>query len=228
MAKSKTKKKAGSARKAAKRAVKKVARQVAKPSSSKKPKVAAKAKVQPIPKGFHTLTPSLVVRNAASAIEFYKKAFGATERSRLAAPDGTIMHAELKIGDSILTLGEEMPQMGAKSPQTVGVGTAWSSSLLLYTTDVDAAFKRAVTAGATEQMPVTDQFWGDRYGRVMDPYGHSWQLATHKEELTEAEMMKRFAATMNRPADDDGSEHTDVTTPGGGALLDRSSPTALA
>jgi len=143
---------------------------------------------KPIPEGFHSVTPSLVVRDAAKAIDFYKKALGAQELVRMPGPDGKIMHAELKIGDSIIFLGEENPQMGAKSPQTLGGCTG---TLNLYVNDVDQTFKQAVSAGGRESMPVADQFWGDRYGTFVDPFGYSWGIATHKEDLSPAEMDKR-------------------------------------
>jgi len=146
---------------------------------------------QPIPQGFHTVTPSLVVRNAAKAIDFYKKAFGAEERMRMAGPGGKITHAELKIGDSIIFLHDEMPEMGSKSPESLG-GSA--STLFLYVPDVDSSFKRAVDAGGKSTMPVTDMFWGDRFGSLTDPFGHSWGLSTHVEDLTEPEIEERAKA----------------------------------
>jgi len=145
--------------------------------------------VKPIPNGFHTVTPHLVVKGASAAIEFYKKAFGAEELSRLAAPGGqTIMHAQIKVGDSIIMLVDEFPQMGCKGPLTLG-GTA--VFLHLYVENADAAFARAVAAGATSVMPVNDMFWGDRYGVVTDPFGHAWSLATHKEDLTPGQIAER-------------------------------------
>ena len=152
--------------------------------------------VKAIPEGYRTVTPSLTVRDGAKAIDFYKKAFGAQERMRLPGPDGRLMHAELKVGDSIVMLGEEMPEMGCKAPVSVG---AVSSSLYVYVPDVDAAFKRAVEAGAKAIMPPADMFWGDRFGTVEDPSGHRWGLATHKEDPSPAEMEKRkneFFASM--------------------------------
>jgi PhnB protein len=152
--------------------------------------------VKAIPEGYHTLTPSLTVKDGAKAIDFYKKAFGAEERMRLPGPDGRLMHAELKVGNSIVMLGEEMPEMGCKAPVSVG---AVSSSLYVYVPDVDAAFKRAVEAGAKALMPPADMFWGDRFGTVEDPSGHRWGLATHKEDPSPAEMEKRkneFFASM--------------------------------
>jgi PhnB protein len=149
------------------------------------------ASKNPIPKGYHTVTPSLTVRNAAEAIEFYKKALGAEERMRMPTPDGKIGHAELKIGDSIVFLNDEMPNMGHKSPQTLG-GT--TGSLFIYVEDVDNAFQKAVNAGGKTKMAVTDMFWGDRYGQFIDPFGHTWGLATHVEDVPEQEMEKRMRA----------------------------------
>jgi PhnB protein len=155
--------------------------------------------VKAIPEGFHTLTPSLTVKDGARAIDFYTKAFGARERMRVPGPDGRLMHAELQMGDSIVMLAEEMPETGCKAPVSVG---ASSSSLYVYVPDVDAAFKRAVEAGAKALMPPTDMFWGDRFGTVEDPSGHRWGLATHKEDPSPAEMEKRqkeFFASMAQP-----------------------------
>jgi PhnB protein len=146
--------------------------------------------IKPIPDGFHTLTPYLAVRGAAAAIDWYKKAFGAEERYRMPGPDGKIGHAEIKIGDSIVMLGDEVPQMNCPSPQTLN-GTP--VSLFMYTVDVDASFNRAVAAGATVTMPPTDMFWGDRFAKIVDPFGHAWAMATHKEDLT-AEQVKQRAA----------------------------------
>ncbi len=187
MAMKKVQKAAARVKTAAKKVAKKAATKVAK-------KVRAKA--QPIPAGYHILTPSIVVRGAAEAIEFYKKAFGAKEKHRMGGPGGKIMHAEIKIGDSILMLADEMPEMGNKSPQSYGGS---GSSILIYTKNVDALFQQAVAAGAKPVMPVADQFWGDRYGQVTDPYGHVWQLATHKEDLTPKQMAKRAAAAFSGP-----------------------------
>ncbi|NOJ26963.1 MAG: glyoxalase [Nitrososphaera sp.] len=146
------------------------------------------AKVKPIPKGYHTLTPALSVRDADKAIEFYKQAFGAKERARYYMPDNkTIMHAELKIGDSILTLNDEMPEMKCFSPQSIG-GTA--VALYTYVPNVDKVFEKAVAAGATSTMPVMDAFWGDRCGQLIDPFGHVWFLATRKKNLTTKQLKK--------------------------------------
>jgi uncharacterized glyoxalase superfamily protein PhnB len=143
-------------------------------------------KVSPVPKGSHTLTPALVVKNCADALEFYKKAFGAKEMSRHYLPDGkTIVHAALRIGDSALMLSDEMPQMHCLSPQSVGGA---SSSLYVYVKDVDRVFDQAVKAGATPAMPVMDAFWGDRMGALIDPYGHMWSLATRKKNLSKKQI----------------------------------------
>lgn len=169
---------------------------------TKKAKKAKRAKrgVAPIPRGYHSLTPQLTVRGAAQAIEFYKRAFGAEELMRMPGPDGrSIMHAELRIDGSIFFLADEFPDMGCRSPLSLG-GVA--GALHLYVKDVDTAFQRAVAAGAQVKMPVTDMFWGDRYGRVVDPFGHEWGLGTRKEDLTPAEMRRRqqtFFSKM-RPA----------------------------
>jgi len=146
-------------------------------------------RVKPIPSGFHTLTPHLVVKGASRAIDFYKKAFGAQEIGRLTGPDGkSIMHANLKIGDSHVFLVDEMPQMGCRGPESIG---ATPVTIHMYVEDVDATFGKAVAAGAQVRMPVADMFWGDRYGILTDPFGHSWSLATHKEDLSPEEIGKR-------------------------------------
>lgn len=151
---------------------------------------------KPIPEGFHTITPALVVRDAAKAIDFYKKALGAQELMRMPSPDGKILHAELKIGDSIIFLSDEMPQSPVKAPQTLGGSTG---VLNIYVEDVDKTFKQAVDAGGKVTMPVADQFWGDRYGSVVDPFGHAWGIGTHKEDLSPhqiEERAKTFFAQM--------------------------------
>jgi PhnB protein len=133
--------------------------------------------VRPIPEGYHTVTPYLTVKGAAEAIDFYKKAFGATELMRFDGPGGKVMHAELKIGDSPVMLGDEAPEMGALGPHSRGGS---SVGLLIYVEDVDARFARAIAAGAKEVRPVKDQFYGDRSGTLTDPFGHQWTIATHK------------------------------------------------
>jgi PhnB protein len=146
------------------------------------------AQVKAIPDGYHALTPFLTLKDAARAIEFYKQAFGAEERMRMPGPGGVVMHAELKIGDSVLMLSESV-----QDPPTVG-------GVFMYVNDVDAVFARAVKAGAIVKTPVADMFWGDRFGRVTDAWGISWAIATHKEDVSPAEMDKRMkaAATGNK------------------------------
>jgi PhnB protein len=147
--------------------------------------------VKPIPAGYHTATPYLVVHDAARAIEFYKRAFDATEVLRMDGPGGKIGHAELKIGDSIIMLADEMPGGANRSPKSLGGSPV---GVFLYVTDVDAAFQKAVGAGAKVEAPLADMFWGDRYGKLTDPFGHSWSMATHKEDVAPAEMQKRMQA----------------------------------
>ena len=149
---------------------------------------------KPIPDGYHTATPYLIVNDAAQAIEFYKKAFGATELLRMAKPDGKIGHAEIRIGDSTIMLADEFPEMGARSPQSFGGSPV---SIFLYVENVDAVFAQTVAAGAVVQRPVADQFYGDRMGGVKDPFGHAWYIATHVEDVSPEEMRKR-AATAGR------------------------------
>lgn len=149
------------------------------------------AQVKPIPEGYATLTPYLSIKGAANAIEFYKRAFGATELMRLSQPDGRIGHAELRIGDSRLMLADEFPEMDFRSPQSIG-GTA--VMLHLYVEDVDTVVGRAVAAGGKVLRQVQDQFYGDRSGTVADPYGHVWNVSTHKEDVSPEEMRRRAAA----------------------------------
>ena len=153
--------------------------------------------VKPIPDGYHTVTPYLIVKDAARALEFYKKAFSATEVMRLAhGPDGRIGHAEIRLGDSVVMLADEHPEMGARSPQTIGGSPV---SLCLYVHDVDALANQAVAAGAKVVRPVQDQFYGDRSGTFADPFGHVWTIATHKEDVAPEEMRRRFEAATKRP-----------------------------
>ena len=147
--------------------------------------------VNAIPDGYYSLTPYLVVSGAAEAIEFYKTAFGAVEIIRMPGPGGRIMHAEVKIGNAMLMLADENPERGYLSPKTRGGAT---SSVMLYTDDVDATFKKAVANGAKADQPPTDMFWGDRMGNLTDPFGHSWAIATHKEDVSPEEMQKRMSA----------------------------------
>jgi PhnB protein len=153
---------------------------------------------KPIPDGFHTITPQIIVSDGAKAIEFYKKALGAQETGRFMGPDGkTVMHAELKIGNSMLMLGSEHPPE-CLSPKSRG-GT--SVSLYMYVENADAAFDRAVKAGCKVKMPIEDQFWGDRFGQVEDPFGHQWGFATHKQDLTKDQIAtnaKAFFAKMEK------------------------------
>jgi PhnB protein len=149
--------------------------------------------VQPIPEGYHSLNPYLSVDDAKQAIEYYKRAFGATERVLMPGPDGKIGHAELEIGDSVVMLADQMPQSSTKPPKEVGAPTA---SLMLYTDDVDAVVQKAVDNGATITMPVENMFWGDRLGTITDPFGHVWHVATHVEDVPPAEMEERAKAAM--------------------------------
>ena len=146
--------------------------------------------VNPIPEGYHSITPYLAIDGAAAAIDFYIKAFGAQEVLRM--PMGErIAHAEIRIGDSVVMLSDEFPEMGVLAPSSRGGAT---SSLMIYTPDVDAGFARAVEAGATVDRPVKDQFYGDRSGTVIDPFGHRWTIATHVEDVSEEEIHRRMAA----------------------------------
>ena len=155
------------------------------------------ATTQAVPKGYHTVTPSLVIAGAAKAIEFYKKAFGAEEKSRFPAPNGTLMHAEIRIGDSIIMMGDEMPEYGARGPGLLG-GT--STSFFIYGPDVDARWKRAVDAGGKVIMPLADQFWGDRSGCVEDPFGHHWWISQRIKDMTREELRKAGDAFIAQQA----------------------------
>ena len=148
---------------------------------------------KPIPDGFHALTPYLTVRGGEAAIAFYEKAFGAVLVLKLTMPGGGIAHAEMKIGDSSFMFGDENPDWGMKSPLTLG-GTA--TGLMIYVDDCDAAFEKALAAGATVDRPMEDQFYGDRSGSVVDPSGHKWTLGTHQRDMTEAEMQAAMDAWM--------------------------------
>ena len=149
--------------------------------------------VKAIPHGYHTVAPYLAVDGAEQAIEFYKRAFGARERTRMQSPDGKIAHAELEIGDSVVMLSDPFPQFATKPPTELG-GT--SASVMMYVEDVDAVVKQAVDAGASLEREVEDQFWGDRFGAVIDPFGHVWSLATHVEDVPPEEMAKRAQAAI--------------------------------
>jgi PhnB protein len=157
--------------------------------------------IQPIPEGYHTATPYLIVKGAGRAIEFYKRAFGASEVMRMDGPNGRIGHAEIRIGNSPIMLADEYPEMGFRSPQSLGGERANMKppvSILLYVEDVDARFKKAITAGAKELKPIQDQFYGDRSGTLEDPFGHVWTIATHKEDVSPDEMKKRAEAFLKQ------------------------------
>ena len=159
------------------------------------------ATTKPIPEGYHSATPYLIVKGAAEAIDFYKRTFGATETFRMADPSGGIAHAEIKIGDSVIMLADEHPNMGYRGPRSLG-GSA--VSIMLYVTDVDGTFDRAVKAGAKAQRPVANQFYGDRSGTLEDPFGHIWTISTHVEDVPPEEMKRRaeaaFKSAQGRPA----------------------------
>ena len=147
--------------------------------------------VKPIPEGYHSVTPYLIVRGASAAIEFYQKAFGAVELFRFPSPDGKIGHAEIKIGDSPIMLADEHPEMGYQGPHSIGGSPV---SLMIYLEDVDSVFNQAVNAGATVKETLQDKFYGDRIGTVIDPFGHVWHLSTHKEDVSTEEMQERMKA----------------------------------
>lgn len=153
--------------------------------------------VQPVPEGYHTLTAYLAVDDAAAAIDFYGRAFGAKERVRMAGPGDSVMHAELEIGDSLLMLSDPFPQASTKPPKELG-GT--SASIFMYVEDIDSMYKQAIDAGASSLMEPDDMFWGDRFGSVQDPFGHSWTIATHIEDVSPEEMEKRSEAFMAQMA----------------------------
>lgn len=148
-------------------------------------------KIKPIPDGFHALTPYLTVKGASDAIEFYKKIFGATELFRLNTPDGKVGHSEFKIGDSIFMISDENLECGSASPEALKGSPV---ALYLYVPDVDSTFSEAVKAGAKSAMPVENQFWGDRMGKIVDPFGHQWLLATHVEDVDPSEFQSRMEA----------------------------------
>jgi PhnB protein len=148
---------------------------------------------QAVPEGYRTITPYLPVDDAAAAIDFYTRAFGAKERSRMPGPEGLIAHAEIEIGNSVVMLSDPFPQATTRPPKELG-GT--TTGLFMYVEDVDAAFQKAVDAGATPNVPPEDMFWGDRFGAVTDPFGHSWQIATHVEDVPPEEMAKRAETAM--------------------------------
>jgi PhnB protein len=155
------------------------------------------AEVNWLPEGYHTVTPYLVVKGAAQAIDYYVKAFGAVELFRMPAPDGRIGHAEIKIGNSPIMLADEHPEMGHLSPLSIGGAPV---GLVLYVEDVDTVFDRAIKLGAKEQKPLKDEFYGDRMGALVDPFGHVWHVATHKEDVSPEEMQKRIQAAYGAGA----------------------------
>jgi PhnB protein len=147
--------------------------------------------VKPIPDGYHSVTPYLIVNGAAQALDFYMRAFGATELMRMEMPGPKVVHAEIQIGNSRIMLADEFPEMDARGPQALGGSPV---GLMIYVEDVDSRFKTALAAGAKELRPLQDQFYGDRSGTVVDPFGHKWTIATHKEDLSDDEIKKRMAA----------------------------------
>ena len=157
-----------------------------------------------IPDGFHSVSPYLIIKNAAKAIDYYKDVFGAEEISRMAIPDGRIGHAEIKIGNSMLMLGDEFPEQGFKSPTSFG-GTP--VSCMVYVKDCDAVLNKAAKSGGTITVPASDMFWGDRFGRFTDPFGHEWSVSTHLEDLTDEEIAKRHEAFENSHEDCGGCGH---------------------
>jgi PhnB protein len=151
--------------------------------------------VKHVPEGYHAVTPYLFIQGAASALEFYKRAFGAVEMLRFEGPDGTIGHAEIRIGDSPVMLADEVPEMEARSPRTYGGSPV---GLMIYVKDVDTTFPQAIEAGGKELRPLADQFYGDRSGTLTDPYGHIWTVATHKEDVSREELRRRSEEQMGR------------------------------
>lgn len=157
------------------------------------------SKVHPVPEGFHTLTPHIVVKGAAKALEFYKKAFGAEEVARMPAPDGErLMHAEMKIGNSLVMIADDFPEYCDGHSRTPQALKGSPVTLHLYVPDCDKAMERAVKAGAKVTMPAMDMFWGDRYGKVEDPFGHDWSISTHVKDLTPEEMAKAAAEAFSQ------------------------------
>lgn len=152
---------------------------------------------QPVPEGYHTITPYLAVDSATEAIDFYKRAFGAKERVRMDGPQGSIMHAELEIGDSLIMLSDPFPQASTTPPKQLGGTTV---SIFAYVDDIDSVYKQAIDAGASSLMEPDDMFWGDRFGSVQDPFGHSWTIATHVEDVSPEEMEKRSEEFMSQMA----------------------------
>lgn len=142
-----------------------------------------------MPRDYHNITPYLMVRGAEKAIDFYQRVFGATERMRMPGPNGRVMHAEIQVGDSVVMLADEMPEMDCKGPQSIGGSPV---AILAYVKDVDAAFSRAMAAGSRQLRPVQNQFYGDRAGTLVDPFGHIWTIATHVEDVSAEELQRRM------------------------------------
>lgn len=163
--------------------------------------------VKPVPEGFHTVTTHLVVKDSKRALDFYKKAFGAEVKVHMPSADGRTMHAEMRIGDSVVMLADEFPQMSPKTRAPESTGGTVTASTFLYVSDVDASFKRAVDAGAKVEMPPTDMFWGDRYGKLVDPFGHQWGLGTHIEDVDPKEMDRRRVEFEKQMAQQHGKQH---------------------
>jgi uncharacterized glyoxalase superfamily protein PhnB len=177
-------------------------KKAARPAKARRPAKKVAKKVQPVPAAYGSLTPGLVFKDARPAIEWYARAFGGKVATRLDMPDGKVMHAEMKIGDSVFMMGDEAPQMEIKSAETLGGSGA---ALMLYVKDCDAVFAKAVAEGARALMPIADMFWGDRYGQVVDPFGHRWGIATHKVDMTPKQMQKAAAEAMAKMAAQGGA-----------------------
>lgn len=178
-----------------KKSVKKTVKTIAKKAVKRVVKNALRKKVSPIPKGYTSVTAHLVCKGAGEAMDFYAKAFGAKDKGRMTGPNGVVVHGEMKIGDAVIMVGEEMPDMGSQSPLALGGSPV---TMMLYVKDVDAAFAKATAAGCTTKMPPANMFWGDRYCRVADPFGHEWAIATHIEDMSMKEMGKRMAAEFGQ------------------------------
>jgi PhnB protein len=166
-------------------------------ATARRPAKKAPKRVTAVPKGYTSLTAGLVLKDSRPAIDWYQKVFGAKVKVRMDMPDGRVMHAELKIGDSVLMLGDEAPQMGISSAETLGDSGA---SVMLYVKDCDAVYARAVAAGAKPLMPLADMFWGDRFGQFVDPFKHRWAVATHQKDLTPKQMRTAAAEAMKQMA----------------------------
>lgn len=183
------------------------------PARKPAPKKAAKPKgVAPVPEGYSTITPYLIVKGLAAALDFYRRAFGAIELVRMPGPDGSVVHAELRIGQSMLMLGESCPDIGVTAPEQ---GRYTGVNVHLYVPDCDRMFAQALEAGAQVVMPLTNMFWGDRFGKLVDPFGHHWSVSTHVEDVTPEQMQERMAAEMLQPAAAGEACGTASSAPGG-------------